>query len=272
MQQTTRRSPIDAGFHALGYAFGATLYGTVAASWWAIKKSGQLSVKASRACMKIKMPVTQRKLDAAAEQPNSAFFERAPDLGGSTMLEQKLADGSILRMCFYPKAGVVRRRLIKDGKRVQMDDMSYSDKTAAIERTLDEIKQGNKPVLGTGNTAPVIQNSPVPSNKIEPVQKQETHIEMRPPKKEVSYRGVLAKCGIERREDVSSPYDCYCIHLADQLLGVVNKLWGTDLQRAVQQSGVEPGDAIEVSVVGETPVFSGGKTRTKKVWSIVKLK
>lgn len=269
--QKTSEPTVDVA-HLFGYAIGATVFGTVAASWWVLKKTGRLSIMAGSACMKVKMPAMQRKLGVAVEHPNPAFSERALDLGSSSMQETLLDDGSTLRVFFYPKAGFARRRLIKDGKRIQMGDMSYSDKAEVIEQTLNELKQGNKPVLGTGNSVPAVQNTPMPSEKIETKPKQVAPVEMRPPKKEVSYRGVMTQCGVETREDVTNPYDCYCIHLADQLLGVVNKLWGTDLQRAVQESGAEPGDAIEVSVVGETPVFSGGKTKTKKVWSIVKLK
>lgn len=269
--QKTSEPTVEVGY-LFGYALSATVLGTVAASWWALKKSWLLTSMTGKACMKVKMPSARRKLGMAAEQPSPAFSERAPDLSSSTMQEKVLDDGAILRIFFYPKAGVARRRLIQGGERIQMEDLSYSDKAKVIEQTLVELKQANKAVLGTGNTAPVVQNSPMPAEKNMSKQKPDIPIEMQPPKKEVSYRGMLAKCGVERREDVSLPYDCYCIHLADQLLGVVNKLWGTDLQRAVQQAGVEPGDTIEVSVVGETPVFSGGKAKTKKVWSIVKLK
>lgn len=84
----------------------------------------------------------------------------------------------------------------------------------------------------------------------------------------VSYQGVLRRAAVERRTGVKEPYDCYCVTIADEALGHDQQLWGTDLERAVEQSGAEIGDAVRVSLIGETPVHHKGRTTHKKIWSV----
>jgi len=92
-----------------------------------------------------------------------------------------------------------------------------------------------------------------------------------PSSKRLSYRGVLIDSGVARRTQGNNSYNQYRVLLHDDNLGGEMPLWGTDLERVVNESGVKPGDQIEVAIVGETEVMIRGEPKPKTIWAISKV-
>lgn len=87
----------------------------------------------------------------------------------------------------------------------------------------------------------------------------------------VDYQGTLVRAGVERRTGVKNPYDCYCVTFVDKALDHEQQVWGTDLERAIDEAGVVPGDRVRIVLVGETPVNHRGRSSMKKIWSVEKV-
>lgn len=88
---------------------------------------------------------------------------------------------------------------------------------------------------------------------------------------EATYRGRLVRSGVETNTTVSKPYESFCVTYEDEQLGANQQLWGADLNRALRESGAQPGDQIEILSVGSTDVTIAGQSKRKRVWAINKL-
>jgi hypothetical protein len=206
---------------------------------------------------------------------------------------------------FYPNLGIARRTMrisnVKMakmfGSRIKLTDMPLTASNA-LEVELQTIQEAEaliaeasktkgtreirpvKPVLSASATVsnpdnkqqelPVTETPKLPEPETVPKEAAEVR---RPHNREVTYRGVLKKQGVESREDRKNggTYSCYCIHLDDFALGTVHDIVGTDLERALKEANATIGDAIEVSLAGETKTPVKGKIRTKKIWSVIKI-
>jgi len=207
---------------------------------------------------------------------------------------------------FYPNLGIARRTMqignkklaSMFGPRLKLADIPLED-TNPREVELQTIKDAEKiigeatkpkgpreirpakPVPSTGAPVsipdtmqpelPLIEEPP--SIEPETVQKAATEAMRQPRKREMTYRGRLVKQGVEDRPDRNNggTYSCFCIHLDDFALNAVHDIVGTDLERALKEVNAKVGDAIEVSLAGETTNKVRGKLRTKKIWSITKI-
>lgn len=101
----------------------------------------------------------------------------------------------------------------------------------------------------------------------------------RPPAAEAVYVGELAYARPDmRKQGLKKPYSSYCVAIYDKAQnGAINEFWGTDLQRAIDDSHARPGDIISVSMTGATQVpikerdpdgTEGQKLATKRLWHV----
>lgn len=207
---------------------------------------------------------------------------------------------------FYPKLGIARRTMRicnvkmakKFGSRIKLADLPL-DASNALEVELQTITEAEqfiaealktkepseiKPVKPVSSASPSVSNPDntqqdlllVETPKVaesEPVQKV-APAERQPRKREVTYRGVLEGHGVGPHKDAASggTYQCFSLSLYDFALGSVHDIIGTDLERAIKESGAVVGDSVEVSLVGDikTP-YGKGKFRTKKIWHVTKI-
>lgn len=178
---------------------------------------------------------------------------------------------------------LTKQLVAQHGKRVRLDpiNMREHDEEFVVQ---DSIKQAQSIIDGVKKPvkvkamASVQESASIAPN--EPELQPEPEVQNTPEKTRsrkvrnegvVAYIGTLLSCGVETRTGVRVPYECYCVTIHDENLKSENQLWGTDLERAVQESSVMPGDRIKVAMIGETPVAVAGQSKRKKVWQIEKL-
>lgn len=294
-------SGIDTVGMALGATFGAVLVGTVVvlaftAKWavhpvirWASNKWREHQVRS---------PLTAQQLTprSAAEPVTTPEQGLGPANRIQTMDLRN--GGAILHIRYFGdevRAHVVMREsalVAQHGKRIDLPPATLAGSSikaveaqfAALAQQLVESAADAQQIpqeaaissTGIGNES--VQDSPATPAEQSSAEPELPKVAprkaspMRVPKGGlVSYRGVLRRAGMERRTGVPDPYDCYCVTIADEALGHDQQLWGTDLERAVEESGAEIGDAVRVALVGETPVHHRGRTTHKKIWSVEKL-
>jgi len=107
----------------------------------------------------------------------------------------------------------------------------------------------------------------------EPVQEaKEPRIKRkRPPRSKVTYRGVFVEAGTAERSKGNRTFSQFRVLLHDDTLHAEIPLWGTDLERAVAEAGVLPGDRIEAGIVGDTQVLIRGESMPKVIWTVSKI-
>lgn len=83
------------------------------------------------------------------------------------------------------------------------------------------------------------------------------------------HEGILLSAGFAKQRGI----DSYCLEIQGDELGVSYEIWGIDLKRALEVSGVEIGDRISATLVGhiETSSIDGGASSTKKIWNVAKI-
>ncbi|MCK9985419.1 MAG: hypothetical protein AzoDbin1_01891 [Azoarcus sp.] len=293
-------SGIDTVFITLGAIAGSILVGTVVLVVFAAKWAVHPVLRSARASW-IERNGKRSPLTAAELAPNSAATSQARSEQAATASSADRSStvelrngGAMLHIRYFGdvvRAHVVLREaalVAQHGKRVDLPPVTLAassvkvveaELVARAQEIVEPAAHGQeKPQEGaissTGsdndsvqdNPAPVEQKTAVPElPKVAPRKAQTVR---HPRGGLVSYQGVLRRAAVERRTGVKEPYDCYCVTIADEALGHDQQLWGTDLERAVEQSGAEIGDAVRVSLIGETPVHHKGRTTHKKIWSV----
>lgn len=104
------------------------------------------------------------------------------------------------------------------------------------------------------------QPHPQSSEEVEGEGKQKPrsapYIHMPPPKE--SHRGVLNGMGVFPRQQGLKKFKQYAVDLISPEVGP-SRVWGEDLQRALEDSGAQVGDTIEVQLTGRSPRVHNGK-------------
>lgn len=283
----------------------ALVFGLVGAAIGAVVMAGYLVIKTlgkviwGGVSSAVKPVMAESRAQPVAAKPSSEIerpLERTEEVVPMASISEQYVDsflrrvdlkGAYAAIWFYPNTGKARRSITmtsaalikKFGRKVILDDLDVEIPQGVadvVQQTTLEAKEmiatkkkspttipSETPVLSTGNSPSVTDNelkevSPVSCAVAVP----------RPRKKEVAYRGLLVKHGIEARGEGGDAYKCYCLHLFDEGLGSTHQIWGTDIERAIKDAGVRDGDRIEVAQVGTTPTAGGNK---KKVFSIQKL-
>lgn len=83
--------------------------------------------------------------------------------------------------------------------------------------------------------------------------------------------GTGTRTSRDRKTKEVTQYDQFYVDILDVALGKnLNRIWGTDLARAMEVSGVEKGDLIQITNLGRIPVElpSGAKEKDKKAFKI----
>lgn len=93
----------------------------------------------------------------------------------------------------------------------------------------------------------------------------------RTPRLKVAYRGVFLEAGSVQRNKGKRSFNHFRVLLHDDKLGADIPLWGVDLERAIEEAGVSPGDRIEAGIVGDTEVLIHGSAKEKVIWSVTKI-
>lgn len=80
----------------------------------------------------------------------------------------------------------------------------------------------------------------------------------------VEWVGRIVAMGRVKREDVPKPYTQYRIRLQSEM-GTEENVWGADLSRVAEESGVQPGESVHIRFLGKrpVPVQEGDSTVTK---------
>lgn len=251
-------------------------------------------------------PVANAEADSVGTQ--QSIPDLPPDLQWNKRFEEQTRKrvelGKVdVDLWFYPNLGKVTRTvrvrnkalLAKLGERMRLADIETNDLVQAELQTIQEIEallEGYKPkakaksqevkpseqVQTKIEKAAVLENTQNNPAEEVPVVKSSTAapkakvVQKQPQTKKLVYRGNLLKYGMEQHSDANGgQYSCYCIHIDDFDANAAQKIVGTDLERAIKESGAEIGDAIEVALVGETQTFNHGNRGKKKLWSVVKL-
>lgn len=204
---------------------------------------------------------------------------------------------------FYPNLGKVSRTVRvrnralvnKIGERMRLADLETNDLVRAEMQTIEEVEallEAHKPKVKakTLETKPLeeVQTKVAavappetnPRKTVDTVSVAESSTAAQKPKtveknaqtKKLVYRGELLKFGVETHSDANGgQYSCFCIHIHDMDANAAQKIIGTDLERAIKESGAVSGDAIEVALMGETQTFNHNRRGKKKLWSVTKI-
>ena len=201
---------------------------------------------------------------------------------------------------FYPAEGVVKRTLSLSRKelieqmgshRKVLPDMTYS---GAIEASIEEVMESTlrdlyivcKRYFPEMNDAEIVdvQQSYGESKKPESVKVIAHAGHVKPQLKAktmrakidsaveiVEYVGKVQSYGERSRKLGSKPaFQQFCLDLTTPL-GQPERIWGKDLERALELSGAQVGDDIKVAYHGEVPVEVDGQTTSKKIFTVEKL-
>lgn len=202
---------------------------------------------------------------------------------------------------YYAQEGRAKAKLTISSKSLQKrcgyvtvyleDRLVSSINQAESEYRLEaEEELGEFPPIAKAKPQPVVKVEAEPEAVIEiqpelPVAKaaESTTVKPRverkakaPQKREVSYRGTLLEAGMAEKTSSKSgegekKFPWYRVLIHDDKLGGENALWGNDLERAIKESGAQPGEQIELGVVGDTEVMHRGKPKTKTIWAVSKI-
>lgn len=164
------------------------------------------------------------------------------------------------------EAAPAAKRLVKDRSRSEPvvetcqasgDDVAPPLEAYAMTEPITSEKEPYEPY-----EAPVeapAKKVPTPRVKVPPKQVQ------------MSYRGLVLGFGFEDRKFGERVSKHYGVRLFDDDLQAENPIWGNDLQRVIEESGVKVGDRVRIDYIGETTVPVRGKPKKKKLWALNKV-
>lgn len=121
--------------------------------------------------------------------------------------------------------------------------------------------------LGVSEQPPIEENKTQNMNEIQsisPARKKPAII-----KPLAVHEGILLVSGFARNQGIES----YRLEIQGDGMGVSHEIWGIDLKRALEVSGVKIGDRIRATLVGhvETSSIDGGVSSTKMIWDVTKI-
>lgn len=85
-----------------------------------------------------------------------------------------------------------------------------------------------------------------------------------------TYEGKLLDFGMRRNKQTTNAFTSFCVVLYDYALKGTQVHWGADLERACAVAGVQKGERVRLSIVGETP-SKRAKGRNKRLWLCEKI-
>ncbi len=208
--------------------------------------------------------------------------------GGADRVQMfKIGELATVHCRFYMDDDLITRTVVmldadaakKHGRRLSLDSLKLSatDQGRLMDVTESEVRKLVEVQLPSTASTVVRKEVPVAEEVVETpdavtAPEPESRAFMRTPRKGLAaYTGALLSCGVEPQRRGNRTFDCYSITLDDEALGTHQQLSGTDLERALAESGASVGDRVRVEVVGETPTVVKGKPVTKKIWQVTKL-
>ncbi|CAM5537020.1 hypothetical protein TMEC54S_00361 [Thauera mechernichensis] len=224
--------------------------------------------------------VSKRQEDEGRSDPNLQ--------GGADRVQMfKLGDLATVHCRFYMDDDLITRTVVmldadaakKHGRRITLDalKLSATDQGRLVDMTESEVRKLVEVQLPPTASTVVRKEVPVAEEVVETpdavsAPEPEARAFMRKPRKGLAaYTGVLLSCGVVPQRRGNRTFDCYSITIDDEALGTHQQLSGTDLERALAESGASAGDRVRVEVVGETPTVVKGRPATKKIWQVTKL-
>lgn len=204
-------------------------------------------------------PATEPESNVENEASVNTKFRRHFDIGKA-----------VVDVWFHPEEGVAKRVMrIRDealaeqlhGKKHKLPDVAYSDTgdvEKIVEQTISEVqaKLGNVTMLSTSRNPSV--KPVVKIDKRKAASAKTTHT------------GEVIRYGMEEKEGRDGPYRTFSLYIFDQDAGAEHEVGrGVDLERAIKEAGVIPGDTVKVESLGQTEVnLANGTTGKKNLWSV----
>lgn len=224
--------------------------------------------------------VTKDKADEVRSDPNLQ--------GGADRVQMfKIGELATVHCRFYMDDDLITRTAVlldadaakRHGRRITLAPLKLSatDQSRLLDMTESEVMKVVEVEQPPAASTIVRKEVPVAGEVVEtpdeaPTPEPESRAFMRTPRKGLAaYTGALLSCGVEPQRRGNRTFDCYSITIDDEALGTHQQLSGTDLERALAESGASVGDRVRVEVVGETPTVVKGKPVTKKIWQVTKL-
>lgn len=276
--------------HFLGFIIGGIIILIVAAPI-ALLIGTLIALKKAMDWMKAEKEATKEAIEAAkateeeSEVANVVESESSaaavPAEPGKTFRKHINLGEAAVDVWFHPDSGVARRTVrINDkalaeqhGEKFKLPEIQYieaGDVETIMQQTIGEVKTK----LGlTATAAKVVKASKIAKTaKVAKTVAVGTEVPRAHAKAQSSYTGEILRLGMEEKDGREGPYQTYTLHIFDQQAGAPHQLCGTDLERAVKEAGVAPGDRVTVESLGRTQVTLGnGKAGHKNLWSVSKV-
>lgn len=251
-----------------GYWIGALVMGAVffvvATPIVILVVSIWLAVKLWKAfTTKDAVPVTEP--ESAVEEASSTGkpFRKHVDIGAAAV-----------DVWFHPESGVAKRVMrIRDealaaqlgGKKLKLPEVEFidpGDVEDIVARTISEVQAKLGPSPIASNVESVKVAIPPKAEQRKAAAAKTTHV------------GEIIRYGTEAKDGKDGPYRTFCLYIFDRDAGAEHEVGrGVDLERAITEAGVNPGDMVKVKSLGRTPVTLGdGSTGHKNLWSVEKVK
>lgn len=187
----------------------------------------------------------------------------------------------------YPRMGITRRTVrVKDaalvekfGRRVKLEDVTIKGTNVQeiVEATTREVRNLLAPntALPTESVTKQIESSSDRRDKARAKahkQEREQRQQLRPKAKaRASYSGEVIRYGLEEKDGRKGPYMTFCLHILDSEAGAPHQLSGVDLERAIKEAGVAPGDQVVVESLGRASItLDDGSAGYKNLWNVRK--
>lgn len=190
----------------------------------------------------------------------------------------------------YPRMQMVRRTVrIKDatlaekfGQRMKLEDVMLEGVSVQdiVTTTTGEVRNLLS-IASSAHTESVKKvdggnvdrkaRARIKAHKQEREQSQNQRQRQLKAKAKASYVGEVIRFGMEEKNGREGPYQTFCLNLLDTEAGAPHQLSGVDLERAIKDAGVTPGDKVVVENLGRTSITLGdGSTGYKNLWNVRK--
>ena len=167
----------------------------------------------------------------------------------------------------HPDKGLIKRTVrvhnkelaAKHGEKFNLPQLDLVDPDS-VEEIVEQSVREVRDKFGVASTV----KAGMPERERKPRQKRA--------KATASYTGEVIRYGMETHDGKTGQYESFTLHLFDTEAAAPHEMHGADLQRAIKEAGVVPGDQVKVEILGSTPVALGaGKTGNKTLWSVSKI-
>lgn len=183
---------------------------------------------------------------------------------------------------FHPETSVAKRTIkIRDkalaeqlgSNKLKLSDVEFLDPNevdAIVAQTISEVK-AKLEGKGAKIVAPEAPAKPAKAKAKQKTVEKGTST----PRVVNSHTGRIISFGVEEKEgkgDRKGNYHTFCLQIHDQQAGAPREMCGVELQRAVKNAGVKPGDLVRVDFHGKTLVsLPNEESAYKNLWSVQKV-